>query len=216
MGRWDEGPAPQPPANPRIPAAPGLKEVPKVARRRQSGRRGPVLTKPTGTGAGKHGPAGPGAPAGVRGRGNGGGEPRRRRRRTPGGAVNPARRSRSRASGRTAHARPVGRTRSAGARPSCRGREVRAPPAGIWCRVLPTAAALLGTGEGWRGVRHSAAALACPAPSHAPGAAMAPDSSVKHRLWALFATSNLPDGLGARSTHARRSWAGCRSSPRGL
>jgi hypothetical protein len=85
-----EGWAPQPPANPRVPTAPSLvTEVPRVACRGQPGWRWPVLTKPTGAGAGKHGPAGPRAPAGVRGRGSGGGEPRRPRRRTPGGAANP-------------------------------------------------------------------------------------------------------------------------------
>lgn len=41
--------------------------------RGQPGWRRPVLTKPTGTGAGEHGPAGPRGPAGDRGRGSGGG-----------------------------------------------------------------------------------------------------------------------------------------------
>ena len=65
---------PKPPATPRVPAAPSLlKEVPSVVCRGQPGWRRPVLTKPTGTGAGEHGPAGPRGPAGDRGRGSGGG-----------------------------------------------------------------------------------------------------------------------------------------------
>lgn len=60
----------------RVPGAPkpgpgsaqdGAKRAPRMEK--------PVLTKPTGAGAGEHGPAGPGAPTGVRGRGGGGGEP---------------------------------------------------------------------------------------------------------------------------------------------
>lgn len=66
--------APKPPAAPRVPAATSLlKELPKVAWRSQPGWRRPVLTEPTGAGAGEHGPAGPRAPAGDRGRGSGGG-----------------------------------------------------------------------------------------------------------------------------------------------
>lgn len=69
-GRGHGGSAPKPPATPRVPFAPRLlKEVPRVARREQPGWRQPVLTKPTGAGAGEHGPAGPGAPAGGQGEG---------------------------------------------------------------------------------------------------------------------------------------------------
>lgn len=70
FGRGDGGSAPKPPATPWVPAAPRLlKEVPTVARREQPGWRQPVLTKPTGAGAGEHGPAGPGTPAGGQGEG---------------------------------------------------------------------------------------------------------------------------------------------------
>lgn len=110
----------------RVPGAPkpgpgsaqdGAKSAPRMEE--------PVLTEPTGAGAGEHGPAGPGAPAGRQGEG------RRRWRAPSDGAgalltrspVGPARRSR--AAGRKAHARPVGRARSAGVRPFLRGREVR-------------------------------------------------------------------------------------------
>lgn len=103
----------------------------------------PVLTEPTGAGAGEHGPAGPGAPAGRQGEG------RRRWRAPSDGAgalltrspVGPARRSR--AAGRKAHARPVGRARSAGVRPFLRGREVRCA-GGPGTPVIPVVPADLG------------------------------------------------------------------------
>lgn len=89
--------------------------------------REPVLTKPTGAGAGEHGPAGPGAPAGRQGEG-------RRRWRAPSdraGALSTSERSpparRSGAARKKAHARPVRRARSARARLFLPGEEVR------WC-----------------------------------------------------------------------------------
>lgn len=77
-----EARGPQPPANPS-PHCP--KPGPGSTRdgvKGSSRMREPVLTKPTGAGAGEHGPAGPGAPAGRQGREAEVESPQRPRRRT--------------------------------------------------------------------------------------------------------------------------------------
>lgn len=63
---WRVGPTTSgKPEGPRCPSL--LNEVPRVACRGQPEWRRPVLTEPTGAGAGEHGPAGLGAPEGAGG-----------------------------------------------------------------------------------------------------------------------------------------------------
>lgn len=144
FGRGDGGSVPKPPATPRVPAAPRLlKEVPRVARTEQPGWRQPVLTKPTGAGAGEHGPAGPGAPAGGQGEG-------KWRWRDPATAQAHSRRGGDPATGfhsrgctRAAHARPVGRTAPpAPSLPAWEGKSVRSRR-DLSVQVFRTAAGLL-------------------------------------------------------------------------
>lgn len=145
---------PQTACNPEGPRCPRLlKTVPRVARREQPGRRQPVLTKPTGAGAGEHGPAGPGAPAGDRGRRSGGGGTRRRRRRTPGVAANLATGFHSGAVCERRMRGPWGAPLLPPLLPAWEGKSVRSW--GDPCvRVFPTAAGpLLGEEWGVRGKR---------------------------------------------------------------
>lgn len=123
--RAREARGPQPPANPspRCPkpgpgsAQYGAKGVPRMRNRYSQSPLEPVLVNMV--------PPGPEPPRGVRGRGGGGGEPPATAQAhcQPASEVGPARRSG--AARKKAHAQPVGRARSARARPFLPGEEVR-------------------------------------------------------------------------------------------
>lgn len=166
-----EGRAPNLQQTQGSPLSPASSAITTVARRKQPGWRGPVLTKPTGAGAGKHGPAGPEAPAGVQGVG-------KRRWSAPaiaqahsrrGGESGAAKRLQSRRADDACAASE--RTRWAHARPSCRGREVsplrKSRPSGFFRRPRAPFGKKRDGAERTE-ARLSAATHQCPAPPPRP------------------------------------------------